>query len=217
MSNPILEQGLVVIFRGVPLEKMAPVCKALYRAGVRVMEVAFNPSDENTIETTQALIRRAYESVGDDAFIGAGTVVKKEYVQAAYDAGAKFVYAPDTNVEIIKETKKLGMLSIPGAYTPTEMTMAYNAGADIVKLFPITVNEIGYIKNIARPLSHIPFLCTGGTNEDTIEAFITAGAVGVGTGISILKPELIETENYDEIERLAKLHLDRVKEARSKL
>ena len=106
MSNPILEQGLVVIFRGVPLEKMAPVCKALYRAGVRVMEVAFNPSDENTIETTQALIRRAYESVGDDAFIGAGTVVKKEYVQAAYDAGAKFVYAPD-----IGETNLRGYLT----------------------------------------------------------------------------------------------------------
>jgi 2-dehydro-3-deoxyphosphogluconate aldolase/(4S)-4-hydroxy-2-oxoglutarate aldolase len=82
-------------------------------------------------------------------------------------------------------------------------------------MFPITKDDIGYLVNITRPLSHIPFICVGGTNPDTIECFIKAGAKGVGTGISILKPELIENEDYAEITRLTKLHLDKIKEARS--
>ena len=115
----------------------------------------------------------------------------------------------------IRLTKKLGLVSIPGALTPSECKTAYKNGADIIKLFPATVDKIDYIINITRPLSHIPFICTGGTNENTIEAFIKAGATGVGTGLSILKPELIESENYAEITRLARLHVDRIKEARA--
>ena len=91
---------------------------------------------------------------------------------------------------------------------------AYNAGADLIKLFPITKNEIDYVINVTRPLSHIPFICVGGTNIDTIELFIKAGAKGVGTGISILKPELIDTNNYSEIAKLTKQHLEKIAEAR---
>ena len=111
---------------------------------------------------------------------------------------------------IIAPSRKLWIVSIPGALTPSECKTAYKNGADLIKLFPAAIDQIGYIINIMRPLSYIPFICVGGTNENTISAFIKAGALGVGTGISILKPELIESENYAEITRLAKLHIDKM-------
>ena len=215
MNNFITDHGLIVIFRGVDIEKIPATVNALYEGGARIVEVAFNPSDENTIAKTTAIIKKIYETMGDKLVVGAGTVIKKEFVDAAYKAGAKFIYSPNTDTKIIKRTKKLGMVSIPGAFTPSEVMTAYNAGADIIKMFPITKDDIGYLVNITRPLSHVPFICTGGTNPDTIECFIKAGSKGVGTGISILKPELIENEDYAEITRLTKLHLDKIKEARS--
>lgn len=210
----IEKEGLIVIFRGVPLEKIEKTVKALYDGGVRIIEIAFNPSDSDTVNKTTALIKEARRVMGDKILIGAGTVVKEEFVVAAHDAGVDFIFSPDTDVDIIKLTKKLGLVSIPGALTPTECKTAYKNGADIIKLFPASINDIDYIKGITRPLSHIPFICVGGTNENTIEAFIKAGAKGVGTGISILKPELIEKEDYAEISRLAKVHLEKIKSAR---
>lgn len=214
MNNIIKEHGLIVIFRGIELEKIPYVAKALYEGGARVVEVAFNPSEPDTIEKTTAIIKKNYETMGDKLLVGAGTVVGEEFAVAAYKAGAKFIFSPNVDTEIIKLTKKLGLISIPGAYTPSEIMTAYNAGADIIKLFPITVNDIPYVVNITRPLSHIPFICVGGTNENTIKDFIKVGAIGVGTGISILKPELIEKEDYKEITRLTKIHLEEIRKAR---
>ena len=212
----ILEtEGLIVIFRGVPFEKMEKTVQALYDGGVKIIEIAFNPSDKDTIEKTCALIKEARRVMGDKTLIGAGTVICEEYVVAAYEAGVDFIFSPDTDVDVIRLTKKLGLVSIPGALTPSECKTAYKNGADIIKLFPATIDSVDYIVGITRPLSHIPFICVGGTNENTIEAFIKAGAKGVGTGISILKPELIASENYSEITRLARLHMDKIKEARS--
>lgn len=213
-ADIIEKEGLIVIFRGVPLEKIGKTVQALYDGGVRIVEIAFNPSDSDTINKTTALIRKVKETMGEKMMVGAGTVITEDYVNAAYEAGAEFIFSPDTDVDIIKLTKKLGLISIPGALTPSECKTAYKNGADIIKLFPATINDIDYITGITRPLSHIPFICVGGTNENTIEAFIKAGAKGVGTGISILKPELIEKEDYAEITKLAKLHIEKIKEAR---
>ena len=217
MNKFIENHGLIVIFRGVELEKIPAVAKALYDGGARVAEVAFNPSDPDTIAKTTAIIKKIYETMGDKLMVGAGTVISEEFVDAAYNAGAKFIFSPNTDVNIIKKTKELGLVSIPGAFTPSEVMTAYNAGADLIKLFPITKDDIGYVVNITRPLSHIPFICVGGTNLDTIETFIRAGAKGVGTGISILKSDLIENDDYEEITLLTKQHLEKIEEARNKL
>lgn len=214
MNKFIEEHGLIVIFRGVPLEKIPKVANALYEGGARVVEIAFNPSDPDTVENTTAIINKVRETMGEKLLVGAGTVIKEEYVTAACEAGAKFIFSPNVNVDIIKLTKKLGMISIPGALTPSEVMTAYDNGADLIKLFPITKDDIDYVIGITRPLSHVPFICVGGTNLDTIECFIKAGAKGVGTGISILIPELIEHENYEEITRLTRLHLEKIAEAR---
>lgn len=209
--NDIIKEGLIIIFRGVPEEKLVRTIQAVYDGGGRIMEIAFDPSDKNTIEKTSRLIKIAVDAFGDKIMVGAGTVINTEFVVAAYNAGAKFIFSPTVNLDVIHLTKKLGMISIPGAFTPTECATAYDNGADIIKLFPVTKDDLGYIVNIARPLSHIPFICVGGTNVDTIKGFMESGAVGVGTGISILDKESIEKEDYDNITRLTKLHVEQVK------
>ncbi len=209
----IKKEAFIVIFRGIELEKIENSIKALYEGGVRVVEITFNPSDENTVEYTSSLIKKAREVMGDKMVIGAGTVVCEEYVVAAYNAGAQFIVSPDVDTDVIALTKKLGLVSMPGALTPSECKTAYKFGADIVKLFPATADKIDYIKNISRPLSHIPLFCFGGTNPDTIIPLMETGAVGVGTGITVMKKELVDNDDYAEITRLAKIHVDKVKEA----
>ncbi len=206
--NIIEKEKLIVIFRGVKKKQLDKLLPALYDGGVRIIEIAYNHSDPNTIETTCDLIRTAKEFVGDKMTVGAGTVLNEKMVVEAHKAGAEFIFSPNVNVKVINLTKELGMISIPGAYTPSEIMEAYDAGADVVKLFPITLDEVGYVKNITRPLSHVPFICVGGVTVDAIPAYMEAGAIGVGTGISILKPELLESENYAEIERLAREHVN---------
>ena len=209
--NIIEQEKIIVILRGVKKEKIKKLLPALYRGGVRIIEIAYNHSDPNTIEDTCDLIRESKKVMGDKMCIGAGTVLNQKHVVEAYQAGAKFIFSPNVNTKVISLTKDLGLISIPGAFTPSECMTAYDAGADIIKLFPITLNEVGYVKNIMRPLSHIKFICVGGVSIESIPEYINCGAIGVGTGISILKPELLETENYDEIERLAKEHVEALK------
>ncbi len=205
--NIIEQEKLIVILRGVKKEQLPQLLPALYDGGVRLIEIAFNHSDPNTVDTTCALIREAKRVMGDRMYVGAGTVLNAWLVAKAHEAGAQFIFSPNTKKEVIQLTKQLGMLSIPGAYTPTECVDAYDAGADAVKLFPITKDDVGYVKNITRPLSHIPFLCVGGVSPETIPLYLEAGAVGVGTGISILKPELLEAEDYAAIRELAARHV----------
>lgn len=208
MSKAITDAGLILILRNFPEEKLGELIPRMVRAGIKAIEVAFNPSLEDTVETTCAMIRKTIELSQGKLTVGAGTVLCPEWVRAAKDAGCEFIFSPNTDEEIIKLTKELGMVSIPGAYTPSEVMEAHKAGADLIKLFPITVNDIGYFKNIRGPLSHIKFVLTGGVNPDTIVPFLDAGAVGLGTGASILKPELVAADDFDEIERLAKLHTE---------
>lgn len=214
MNKFIKDHGLIVIMRGVELEKASDVAKALYDGGARVIEVAFNPSDPDTVAKTTAIIKKIYQTLGDKILVGAGTVISPEYVIAAAEAGAKFIFSPNTDIEVIKKTKELGLVSIPGALTPSEVMSAYNAGADLIKLFPITKKDVDYVIGITRPLSHVPFICVGGVDLDTIELYIKAGALGVGTGISILKPELLEAQDYDAITNLTAKHLEIINKAK---
>ncbi len=213
--NAIIKEGLICIFRGVPKGKIIPTAKAVFDGGVRIIEVAFNPAAPETAMDTAAAIS-AIKTALPEMTVGAGTVVSKKLVEIAYKADAQFIFSPNFNPDVVRLTKKLGMLSIPGAYTPSECAAAYDAGADVVKMFPVTVNDTGYINNIMRPLNYIPFICVGGVNENTIEEFFKVGACGVGTGISIVKNELVESENYSEITRLAKAHMDVIRECQKK-
>ena len=111
MNNFIIDHGLIVIFRGVDIEKIPATVKALYEGGARIVEVAFNPSDESTVAKTTAIIKKIVETMGDKLMVGAGTVISKEFVDAAYKAGARFIFSPNTDTEIIKYTPKNSVLS----------------------------------------------------------------------------------------------------------
>ena len=123
-------------------------------------------------------------------------------------ANGRFIISPDTNPKIIKKTKRLGMISIPGALTPTEAASAYRAGADFVKLFPISVFGKDYIKAVAAPLSNIKFLAVGGINESNVKEYLDGGAAGVGIGANIINKTFIENGNFAAITELAKKYVE---------
>lgn len=200
-----------VIYRHIAPQYTKDATKALFDAGVRIFEITFNPSSKTTIEDTTKIIKDIYEMYGDEVSVGAGTVINMDFAKAAYKAGAKFIVSPCTNKKIVKYTKKVGMLSIPGAYTPTEIMNAYEMGADIVKIFPVTADQIGYLKNVTGPLSHIPFLPTGGINPNTIADFLATGAVAVAAGATIITKDLCEKGDFETIYQNAKNHLDNIK------
>lgn len=207
----ILDKKLVVIARRVPQEKIASCVNAVIDGGVCLIESTFDQSDKDCIKKNQLCIEEMVKTANGRAIIGAGTVLNAEQVRVAYEAGAKYIISPNTNQKVIEETLKLGMISIPGAMTPTEVEAAYSFGAHIVKLFPADDMGAHYIKNISAPLSHIPLMATGGANPQTILAFYQAGAKAFGTGITILRPDLVQNSDFEGIKNLAKEHIDVIK------
>jgi len=209
----LYQHKFVAIARRVPLDVIVDVAKAAYQGGVCLMEITFDQSAADPIGNTKAAIQRVVNELGDKMWIGAGTVLTVEQVQAAAEAGAKYIISPNTNKAVIQETKKLGLVPIPGAMTPSEITDAWDLGAEIIKLFPADDLGYHYIKNILAPLSHISLMATGGVNPDTIPKFFEAGCKMLGAGITIFKPELIKARDYEGIKKLARAHMDAVKRA----
>ena len=207
----ILDKKLVVIARAIPHNKIEKCVNAVIDGGVALIESTFLQSDKDCIAKNKLCIETMVKAAKGRAVIGAGTVLNTEQVRAAYEAGAKYIISPNTNEAVIKETLRLGMISIPGAMTPTEIEQAYLWGAHIVKLFPADDLGAHYIKNIKVPLSHIPIMATGGVNPETIPEYYRAGARAFGTGITILKPEYVEDNNFEGIKELAKTHVEAIK------
>ena len=202
----IKKHRFIAILRHIPLHTVEGVAKALYEGGVRIFEVTFNPSAADTVEETSAIIQKIKAMYGEEISVGAGTVINLEFARGAFEAGAEFLVSPCTKPEVISFAKENGMLSIPGAYTPTEIVNAYDLGADIVKVFPVAPHEVGYLKNVMSPLSHIPFIPTGGINPDTVEEFLKTGAVAVAAGATIVTKDLAEKGDWKTITANAKKH-----------
>ena len=184
----ILENKIVAIIRGSNPKDVLKIAEALYEGGVRILEITMN-SDKPL-----AVIEDLSDNLGDKMLIGAGTVLDTETARAAILAGAKFILSPIVDVKTIKIAKTYGVVTIPGAYTATEIVQAYKKGGDIIKVFPATSPD--YIKNILGPLPHIPLLPTGGVNLENITAFKKAGAVGFGIGSSLVDTKKEVTAEY---------------------
>ena len=197
----------IVIARHVPVKCILPCAEALIRAGVEFLEITFDPSQADTQYDTAkkvSLLKKHFP----DLRIGCGTVITTEMVHAAADSGAEYIVSPNTSPLIISETKKYHLLSIPGVYTPTEIVQAYNLGADIVKIFPVMPGHEAYVKNVMTPLSHIPFMITGGITPETIHVMLATGALAVASGASVIKQEWLSMHNYQQITLAAKRHLE---------
>lgn len=203
----LLKAKVVAIVRGVDAKDIIPTAQALIDGGVTALEVTFDQTSPATIENTLTSIRKLNETFGDTICLGAGTVIKPEQVRQAAEAGAKYMISPNTNVNVIKATKELGLISIPGAMTPSEAVEGYEAGADIIKLFPAGLFGPGYIKAVRGPLSYMKFFAVGGINENNAADFFAAGACGVGVGGNLVSVKAIRAGNFEALTETAKLFM----------
>ncbi|GAA4749635.1 bifunctional 4-hydroxy-2-oxoglutarate aldolase/2-dehydro-3-deoxy-phosphogluconate aldolase [Flavisolibacter ginsenosidimutans] len=188
-SSQILTNKIVAILRGLPADTVMPVVEALIKGGIKAVEITLNtPGAFDMIKEITAVF-------GNKLLTGAGTVMDVEQAAKAIDAGAGFIISPSLDLSTIAYTKAQNCVSIPGAFTATEIVTAYKAGADIVKVFPASHPQ--YIKDLQGPLSHIPMMPTGGVSLENIAAFQKAGAVAFGIG-SALVPSSLTKDTLNE-------------------
>lgn len=202
----IEDNKIVAIMRKVPMEALEETVDALYKGGIRMMEVTFDPAGDMPMEDTLKQISYITEHYPDVA-PGAGTVLTVEQVKKAQEAGAKYIISPNTAEEVIKATVEAGMVSMPGAFTPSEAVNAVNWGADFVKIFPVGKLGPGYIKDIAAPLSHIRFIAVGGINENNMKDYLDAGCKGVGVAAALVNKTLIAERRFEELQAVAARHV----------
>ena len=202
--NQIEQQKIIAIVRGVGKKDIISLAEAMYEGGIRLIECTYDARGLTSDEETAEKIAMLVDHFGDRMTVGAGTVIKASQVALTAKAGGKFIISPDTNPDIIKETKKLGLVSIPGALTPTEVVTAHNAGADFVKLFPVGTFGPKYIKDLAAPLSHVKLLAVGGVNDENMGEYLAAGAYGIGIGSAVVNKKLIESGDFAAITEMAR-------------
>ena len=196
----ILDTKIIAISRGLGGEKLLFATTALYMGGVRAFEAAIVQGDEEACYERISLLKRL---LPEDAVVGAGTVINNAQLERAVEAGAGFIISPNTSPAVILQTKRMGIVSIPGALTPSEIVEAHACGADIVKVFPAGTMGVEYFKQIKAPLSHIPMAAVGGLGFGNVKSFAEAGAVAYGISSSLYDAKLIEANDMEGITKAA--------------
>lgn len=207
----IEENKLIVIVRGVARENLIPLAEALYAGGVRLMEITYDATGKTTDEETAENIRMLCEHFDGRMFIGAGTVLTPRQAELTKAAGGGFIISPNADESVIRKTRELSMVSMPGALTPSEIQNAHIFGADFVKLFPITNMGVSYVKAITAPLSHIKILAVGGISLDNMDDYKNAGVCGFGLGSNIIDKKALADGDYEKITSLAKKYSEAAK------
>lgn len=205
----VYQSKIVAIVRGFDPDVCVKLAEAYAKGGIRLVEVTFPQAKPEDWTKTTTAIKTISERLAGQIIVGAGTVLTLEQLHMAKEAGARYIVTPSVNVDVIKEAKALGLVTMPGALTPTEAVTAYEAGADFVKIFPAGSMGPKYLKDVRAPLSHIPFLAVGGIGADNVADFMKAGAVGVGVGGMLTDRKLIEAGAWDQIADYAKTLYDR--------
>ena len=195
--NRILEGGIVAVVRSESPEQLVKVVQALAEGGVTAAEITF------TVPDALEVIRRVRKELGDSIVLGAGSVLDPETARAALLAGAEYIVAPSTNLEVIRLCRRYGKVVMPGALTPTEVVAAWEAGADVVKIFPSDLGGPPYLKALRAPLPQIRMMPTGGVDLLTAEAFLKAGACCLGVGSSLVEPKAIAAGDFGRLRDLA--------------
>ncbi len=205
----ILQTGIIAIMRARSSEQLLAAAEAILAGGVDVIEV--------TMTTPGALdtIREAVARYGEQVAFGAGSILDTETARAAILAGAQFIVCPTLNRETIRICKRYSVPVVPGAYTPTEILTAWEAGADLVKVFPAEVGGPAYIKAIKAPLPQIQLVPVGGVDLNTTAEFIRAGAAAVGVGSALINQKLLDEGDFSEITRRAARFREEVEKGRS--
>jgi 2-dehydro-3-deoxyphosphogluconate aldolase/(4S)-4-hydroxy-2-oxoglutarate aldolase len=200
--------GIIAVIRAASGELLADVAEALLAGGVEVMEVTF------TVPKAHQVLERVSERLGERILLGAGTVLDTETARIALLSGAEFIVSPTVNVDVIKLCRRYDKLVLPGALTPTEVLTAWEAGADIVKIFPSDLTGPSYLKALAGPLPQVRMMPTGGVNLQTAADFLKAGAFALGIGGSLVDPQAVAAGDLKKIETLARQYVTIVRQTR---
>jgi 2-dehydro-3-deoxyphosphogluconate aldolase / (4S)-4-hydroxy-2-oxoglutarate aldolase len=199
ICEAIEKYKIIAIVRKIYGDELIKLALALGNARIRMLEVTFDQSDPEATEKTTAAIRRLKAEFEGDIYIGAGTVLSTQQVDEAAEAGAKYIISPNADEAVIKHSKKLGLVSIPGAMTPGEILNAHIWGADFVKLFPASDLGASYVKNIRSPINHIKLCATGGINLNNLKEFLDAGCCCAGIGGSLTDRKKVESGAFGEL------------------
>jgi len=205
----ILDSGVVAVIRSDVSTGLLEAARALAAGGVRAIEVTMT-----TPGAVEAIAALAAESRGEFA-VGAGTVLDADAARRVIDAGAEFLVSPNLDVEMIRAARAAGKVVCPGALTPTEIWTAWQAGADLVKVFPVScVGGPAYIKAVRAPLPQVRLMAVGGVEAATVGSYIAAGAAAVGLGQSLINTRLIKEAAWDRITETARRCVKAVAQAR---
>jgi 2-dehydro-3-deoxyphosphogluconate aldolase/(4S)-4-hydroxy-2-oxoglutarate aldolase len=205
----IEQTGVVAVIRARSKDQLLDLAKALIEGGVIAVEV--------TMSTPKAVagIEQLADHYGDQAVIGAGTVIDAGTCADVINAGAQFVLSPTFDPRVVETTKRYGKISVPGAFTPTEILTAWSAGADVVKVFPSTALGPAYFKDILAPMPQLKLTPTGGVDVKNCGDWIRAGAVCVGAGSALVSKKALETNDWKSVTANAKAFVDAIKAARA--
>jgi 2-dehydro-3-deoxyphosphogluconate aldolase/(4S)-4-hydroxy-2-oxoglutarate aldolase len=188
---------------------LADVAEALLAGGVEAIEVTF------TVPEAHRVLEKVAQRLGDRIVLGAGTVLDPETARIAILSGAQFIVAPTVSLPTIEMCRRYAKPVLPGALTPTEVLTAWQAGADIVKIFPSELTGPGYIKALRGPLPQVRMMPTGGVNLQTAADFLRAGACALGIGGSLVEPKAVAAGDMARIETLARQYIEIVKKTRA--
>jgi 2-dehydro-3-deoxyphosphogluconate aldolase/(4S)-4-hydroxy-2-oxoglutarate aldolase len=205
----VLTSGIVAIIRAPDGSLLVDVAEALVAGGVDVLEVTF------TVPQAHRVLEQVAARLGDRVLLGAGTVLDTETARIALLAGAQFIVSPVVNTEVIQLCRRYDKLVMPGALTPTEILTAWQAGADIVKVFPSDITGPAYLKAVHGPLPQIRLMPTGGVNLQTAADFLKAGACALGIGSSLVEPAAVAAGDFERIRTLAAQYVKIVRETRA--
>lgn len=206
--NRLIDSGLVAVIRRPDPAKINKIADALVSGGVGALEI--------TVDTPGVfgMIEELKSEYGGKVLVGAGTVLDEVTAKRAIEAGADFIFSPILDEKTIEMTIRYGKISIPGVMTPTEIVKAYQAGADILKIFPGSSLGPNYLRELRGPLGHIPMMPTGGVSLDNVQEFIRNGAVAVGVGGTLLDKKAVAENRFDIIENTASEFAALIKKAR---
>lgn len=194
---------VIAICRKIYSDELMLLADALVKGGIRLMEVTFDQNDPDAEQKTGravAMLKSGFPGLS----VGAGTVLTPRQVEIVCENGAEFIVSPNASADVIRRTVDMGLVSIPGAMTPTEILMAHDAGAHFVKLFPAAALGIPYLKSIRSPINHIGLIATGGIGAENLPQFLNAGCVGAGIGGSLCDRKLIAAGQGEAITSLAR-------------
>jgi len=204
VTGKILDRKLVAIIRAPDGELLLDVARALIAGGIDVIEATF------TIPHVLKTLEQMKSALGDQILLGAGTVLDPETARIAILAGAQYLVTPTVNVKVIELCRRYSVPCLAGAFTPTEVLTAWEAGAEIVKIFPSDIGGPPYLKALKGPLPHIRMMPTGGVNLETLGDFMNAGACAVGLGSSLVEKEALARRDLKRIETLATAYVEKV-------